>query len=132
MLEAGRATAEQPQRLASRVPEFVFLAGSYGNGVAGLHFAQLVLDAHPARAVRDEINLLRLGVLMLLRASAGGLPRLGETLIANDGIAIREQLANLRPVLRDERRNVSKVLHIQARDVWGMAWRGNSKADTTQ
>ena len=49
---------------------------------------------------------------MLLRARAGGQSRLGQALIADGGIAVRQQFADFRAVLGDERRDLIQIFDV--------------------
>ena len=87
-------------------------AGRKGDGVPRPDFAQLARDADFSRAVRDEVNFLRARVKMFLRARADGQARLGEALVADGRVAVREQLADLQAVLGDERRHFVGIFYV--------------------
>jgi hypothetical protein len=80
----------------------MFLPGRNCNGIARFHIARLAFNADFSSAVRDEINFLGARMIMFLCAGADGQSRLGEALVANRRIAIREQFADLGTILRDE------------------------------
>ena len=112
MLVGRRATAKQAQNFRAGVPQFVPQAGRNGDGVPRPDFAQLARDADFSRAVRDEINFFRARMKMFLRARADGQPRLGEALVADGGIAVREEFADFRAVLGDESGDFVEVLDV--------------------
>ena len=61
--------------------------------------------------MRDVVNFLGFDVIMFLRAAARRQMRLREALMANGRIAMRQQLADFRAVLGDERRDFPKILN---------------------
>lgn len=115
MFVSRSTTAEQAQRFGAGIPKLVLLAGEDCDGVAGFDLADFPINAHPPGAVGDAINFLGVNVKMFLRAAARGQARFGQALIANGGIAVREEFADFRPVLGDERRDF-----VQVPDVHGM------------
>jgi hypothetical protein len=114
VLIARRAAAEQPKDFGAGIPKLMLFAGRYRDGVAWFDVAQFAFYAHSAGAVRDVIDLLGFWMIMLLRACADRQARLGEALIANRGIAMRQQFANFRSVLRDECRYFGEVLDVHS------------------
>src|SRR3954469_14491085 len=102
MFVARRAAAEQDQRFTSGIPQLVLLSGRDGNGVSGAYVGKLAFDSHPAGALSDKIDFLGFGMVMFLRARPGRKTRLGETLIANGGIPVGQQFADLGAVLGDK------------------------------
>ena len=81
MFVARGATAEENQRFAARIPEFVFFAGGNGDGITGADVCQFAFNAHASEALDDEIDFFGFGVVMLLGARANGEARFGEALI---------------------------------------------------
>jgi len=112
MLVGRGATAQQSQRFVAGIPKLVFAAGRNGNGVTGFHVACFAFDANPSRAVGDVINFLGFDVIMFLRARAGRQTRFRQALVANDGIAMRQQFTDFRTVLRDEGRCFVEIFDV--------------------
>src|SRR5262245_9113856 len=98
MLVSRRATAEQAEWFASRVPKFVLLPRRDGDGIPGLDLLLLALNADAPAAIRDVVDFLRARMIVLLRARADRQPCFGQALVANRGIPIRQQLADFRAV----------------------------------
>src|SRR5438045_2549040 len=119
MFVTRRTAAEKFQRFLAGVPQLVLLARQYGNSIPGLHLGHFSFNAHSALAGEDEINLLRAGVIMLLRARPWRQPRLGQALIANGRVTVRQQFPNFRPVFGNERWRASQVLYFhRGRSCW--------------
>jgi hypothetical protein len=112
VLVAGGTAAEQAQNFTAGVPEFMFLAGWNGDGIPCSHFARFIFDADFPGAVRNVINFLGARMKMFLGRAAHRQPRLGETLVADGGVAMREQLADFRAVLGRERFDLIEVFYI--------------------
>ena len=112
VLVGRRAAAQQSQRFVAGIPKLVFPAGRNGNGVTGFNVARFACDANPSRAMRNVINFLGFDVIMFLRARAGRQARFRQALVANDGIAMRQQFTNFRTVLRDEGRNIAEIFNV--------------------
>src|SRR5262245_41870379 len=112
VLVSGRAATEQPERFIACVPDLVPAARWYGDGIAGFDLARFVSNAHPASAGGDIVNLLGLRVVMFQCAAAGRHARLRQALVADERIAMSEQLANLRAVLRGEGGHFIEVFHV--------------------
>jgi hypothetical protein len=112
VLVGRRAAAQQSQRFVANIPKFMFATGRNGNGVAGFNVARFAFDANPSRAVRNVINFLGFDVIMFLRARAGRQTRLRQALVADDGIAMRQQFADFRTVLGDEGRNIAEIFNV--------------------
>src|SRR5208283_5633832 len=83
-----------------------------GNGVAGFYVARFAFDANPSRAVRNVIYFLGLDVIMFLRARAGRQTRFRQALVADDGIAMRQQFTDFRTVLGEKRCKIVEILNI--------------------
>ena len=49
---------------------------------------------------------------MFLRRAADRQPRLGQALVADGGVAVRQQFADFRAVLGDERRDFIEIFHV--------------------
>ena len=108
----GGAAAEQAQDVGAGVPDFVRRAGRDGDRVAGFYVAQFGVDAHATGAVGDVVDFFGDAVVMLLRACAGSEAGFGEALVADDGVAMREQFADFGAVLGNEGRDSFKILDI--------------------
>ena len=117
MFVGGCATAEQAESVAAGVPKLVLLAGQNGNSIADFDLAGFAIDAHAAGAVGDVIDFLGLDMIMFLRAAAGGQARFSQALFTNAGIAVREQFADFRAVLGDERRNFVEIFDVHKIDL---------------
>src|SRR5213075_1127881 len=102
VLVSGGAAAEEVECFFAGVPEFVLLAGGDRDGVAGFYFAGFVFDADTAGAVGDVINFFGFGMVMFLRAGADGQAGLGEALVADSRVAMREEFADFGAVFGDE------------------------------
>ena len=95
------------------------LSDGVGTGVGRevshlVRFAFLILDAHPAGAVRDVINLFSAAMEMLLRGGARLQARFREALVANGGVSMREQFPNFRTVFGNEWRCGIQVGYVHA------------------
>ena len=112
MFVGRRAAAEQPERFGAGVPKLVPAARRNGDGVTGADLAGFAGDADPARAVREIIDLLGPDMIMLLGAGADRNARFSQALVADDGIAVRQQFADFRAVLGDEGRNGVQVCDV--------------------
>jgi hypothetical protein len=112
VLIGRRAAAQQPQGFVAGVPKLVFAAGRDGDGVAGFYIARFAFDANPSLAVRDVIYFLGLDVIMFLRARAGRQTRFRQALVADDGIAMRQQFTDFGTVLGNKRCKVVEILDI--------------------
>jgi len=118
MLIRGRAAAKQAKRFAARIPELVLLPWWNGDGICGFDLTQFAFDPNPPRAARDVVDLLGVRMVMLLCAAAHRQARLGQTLVADDGIAIRQQFADFGTVLGDERRDLVEIFYIHGFQMW--------------
>src|SRR5436190_870420 len=70
MFVARGATAEENERFAARIPEFVFFAGWDCDGVTGADVGEFAFDAHASGALGNVIDFFGFGVVMLLSARA--------------------------------------------------------------
>ena len=86
------------------------------NGITHFHLAGFALNPHAPAAVSDVINFLRPDMVMLLRAAADRQARLSQALVANGGIAMRQQFPDFRAVLGGKRRDLVQILDVHARD----------------
>src|SRR5262245_398509 len=112
---ARRATTQQRKGSIAGVPQLMLLARRNGDGVAGLYFVRLAVDAHSATAGGDEIDFLGLRVVVFLRAGTDGQSRLRQALMANGGVAVGEQFTNLRAVFGDESRRGVQAFNFHTR-----------------
>src|SRR4051812_16174341 len=109
MLVTGGATAEQPERFASNIPEFMLFARRNVNSVPCSNFGQFALYAHSSLPMRDEINFLGSGVIMFLGAAAYRKARFRQALIANVRIPVSQNFTDFRPIFGHKRGHLIQV-----------------------
>lgn len=116
------AAAEQVERGVARVPDLMLQAGWDRDGVAGFDFARFILDAHAAGACGDVVNLFRYLVIVLLRAATHVETSFGQALQADGAIAMGEEFADLRTILRDEGRDFSQIFNVHKSRETGLSF----------
>ena len=109
---AGGAAAEKPQHARAAVGDAMMRSRRDGDRVAGTNRLHLIADLHQRLAFENEVDLFGLQVVVRRRARAGGEPGLGERLIANARVAMREQFADFRAVLGDKGRRPREALDV--------------------
>ena len=88
------------------------LAGRYRDGIAHANILRLAFDRHDSLTIGDVIDFFCLDVIVWNRLPTDWNAGLGETLIADGRISIRQQLSNFGGVLRGERRHNVEVFNI--------------------
>src|SRR3954454_21537983 len=107
---AGRAAAQQAQRLGAGRPQLVAHAWGDHDGVAGADHLLLVAEAHAAGAVREEVDLLGGSVVVLDRLGARLDGRLGQALVDGVAAGLTGELADLGAVEGHERLHLGEVV----------------------
>src|SRR5258705_13542307 len=116
MCEGGDKAAEQRRLLCRGLRRFGRFRGGNGNGPGGLPPRTSAFGGPPPRARRNKINLFGFDMIMLLGAGAARQPRLGQALLADGGVPVREQFAYLRAVLRSKRRRSADAFDFHTRE----------------
>jgi hypothetical protein len=84
----------------------MLLPGAYGDGIANINLSDFVPNPDPAGPMSNEINLLGLNMIVLLRAATDRQMCLGQTLIPDAGIPVGQQLPDFGAILGNERRDL--------------------------